>query len=144
LETREITPNFFLYSVILPAIWLSAGGLVHVIAPSIRLGAMGLAGVVFIYSWIVGWRFSKRFNRHLTIPEAVRLIAYSSCWAIVIEILGLYAYTSEKGVPVLDLKTYSAIGVAAAVDVLFISAGILRVTRSRIESYLNRSAPPVT
>ena len=67
-------PKLFLYSLILPVIWLGFGTLFSQIFPEQNLGLMGLVIILYIALLPVSWHFAKHYERQFVKNEKIRLI----------------------------------------------------------------------
>lgn len=133
-------PNLFLYSLTLPAVWILFGTLAAVISPGLRFGMFGLVLVLHVTVGIITWHFSKRFCRQFERTESIRLIAYSSIWAIFLETASLIYFLSSQAqldqshLPILLVS----ISIAAVLDSVFISLAVLILAKRFLSYFLNK------
>jgi hypothetical protein len=144
LEPSEVLdlrkPNLFLYSLILPLVWISFGTLTAFLLPGVRLGMFGLVLVLHITFGIICWRFSKTFCRQFDRPESYRLIAYSSIWALLLEAASLCYYLASQSQ--LDRAHFSllvfSLSFTAVLDIVLIASAVLFVAKRFLNYFLSK------
>ena len=117
-------PRLFLYSLLLPTVWLSLGWLFGIFFPGKRLGAGGLVLILYLTVGAISWHFGRTFNRQFQVAERFRLVVYCSVWAVCCEMLALVYAASVGLVKNVDVDALIAIiGMTAALDTAFVWAG---------------------
>ena len=124
---RQPKPKLFLYSLVLPVVWMTVGTILSEAAPNFRLG---IAGTTFFFMLIcvgISWIFLKRHGRMPANTESWRLIAYCSALAILMETwVLLAALTWPELFPDIQITkdiVIFAIGFAAVLDTVIIALG---------------------
>lgn len=118
-------PKLFIYSTILPVIWLSFGSIFSYFFPEKKLGVMGLVLIIHLALLPICWHFSKNFNRHFLKNEKIRLVIYLTLWAFICESLGLlyvFSLDSQSSMPTSALL--GILGFTLAMDTLFMYLGV--------------------
>ena len=111
---RGKRPHLFLYSLLVPILWFSAGSLLQSFAPTVQLGGSGLFLIVFVAVWITCWHFTKQFGRHFLRAERIWLIIFTTIWAELAESLALWALLDDRSLAgAQPLSTYAVCGILA-------------------------------
>ena len=140
MSASEKKPKLFLYSLLVPIIWVSFGVLMDFLMPGKRLGTFGLLIVIYLAITPIFWHFSKTYRRHLLLTEKVRLIIYCTFWASIAESLGLWYFVNfEATDAVKSLNIPVIIGITIAIDALFFAAAI-HFTGNRMINYFLKLA----
>lgn len=132
-------PKLFLYSLILPVIWLGLGTLFSQLFPEKNLGVMGLVLILYIALLPISWHFSKHYERHFIRNEKIRLIAYLTLWAVVCESFGLLYHLTQPNSPQFEPgMLMGVIGFGFLVDLLFMFLGVHFICKRYIKYFLGR------
>ncbi|EHH1227966.1 ABZJ_00895 family protein [Vibrio vulnificus] len=131
---KEKNPKLFLYSILLPVIWLALGATVDMLAPEIRLGVGGLIFIIYGTLAIICWRFAKEFKRYFTRKEKIRLVVYFTVWAVLCESLALLTLLPDMDQMVLLVS----LGVTTIIDTLIMSLGVHFISKRLIGYFLKK------
>src|SRR5690606_30111564 len=100
--SEDRKPKTFLFSLLLPLIWFSIGGIMAYFFPGKKLGIGGLALIVYLSITPVCWILAKSFGRYLRRSEKFKLIGYYTLWALICEFWGLWYYLSLNSTPSME------------------------------------------
>ncbi|TON61335.1 hypothetical protein CGH54_12350 [Vibrio parahaemolyticus] len=131
---KEKNPKLFLYSILLPVIWLALGATVDMVAPEIRLGVGGLVFIICVTLAIICCRFAKVFKRYFTRKEKIRLVVYFTVWVVLCESLALLTLLPDIGQMVLLVS----LGVTTIIDTLIMSLGVHFISKRLIGYFLEK------
>ncbi|MPQ46424.1 hypothetical protein GCQ56_05320 [Marinifilum sp. N1E240] len=134
MENSTKTPNLFLYSLILPILWISIGFLIDTIAPEKSLGVFGLVLIIYATLTPICWHFTKNHHRHFKKQEKIKLIVFLTFWAVLCELLAIWYELSLESNPDISSSIYYIIGVTILLDTLFITIGV-QVVAKRTNNY---------
>lgn len=135
------SPNLFLYSLLLPLIWFSFGSLMNFFFPGKRLGVFGLVLVLYAAITPICWYFSRKFARHFSTGEKVRLIFYLTAWAIICEFWVLWYHLSLESTPEMEDSSLGFVLLfTAAMDAFFVSLGVHFIGKRVFNYFLNNGA----
>ena len=82
LETLgEQRPRLFLYSLLLPLLWIALSLGLTGVPSERRVGIVETAVVVGGVAMLVSWLFVRRYRRHFSKHERWRLMGYCAFWA---------------------------------------------------------------
>lgn len=81
----QAKPLLFVYSLILPVIWVAFGTIGNLVAPGKRVGIVGTAVIFLGVVTLISWIFVRKHRRQFTGSERFRIIAYCAGWAILLE-----------------------------------------------------------
>jgi hypothetical protein len=82
--------NLFLYSLILPVLWLALGVVVNAVAPGKGLGAIGHVLLLGASTAFVSWLFVRKCRRDFSAKERWMLTGWFFLWSFTLEALGLW------------------------------------------------------
>ncbi len=130
----------FIYSLILPALWIAIGTFFSYVLPNVRLGAGGFVAIIYGTVSTISWLFAKRKKRLFSKSETIRLIAYCSFWAATCESLALlYIYNSDEGSSRPDQQAMLMIvGGTILFDTLFLAVTFVFLPKRLIPKYLKK------
>lgn len=129
-------PNIFLYSLLLPAVWVSISVLFTTLFPGKRLGIVGTALLLMAVASLIGWLFARREGRDFSKSEYLRIILYCIGWVLLLEFLGLFYLLSQSQTSP-DLHVlYFVVPFTVTLDSLFVWLAFRNFGRRVIRSYL--------
>lgn len=130
----ESKPNIFLYSLILPIVWVLFGVLFNFLFPGTSLGPFGLVIIIHLVLFPICWHFSSKFQRQFNKPEKVKLVSYLTLGAVFCESLGLLSSFSAG---VLSREAFADIlAFTFLVDAIFMYLGVHFVGKRFINYFL--------
>lgn len=90
--------TLFLYSLLLPALWLSTGFIMMHIKPGLRLGLPGLILILIVATVGMSWLMARVHLRPFKPKERWILTVFCSVWALLLETSALlYALSDPEG-----------------------------------------------
>ncbi|WP_416306966.1 hypothetical protein [Neptunicella sp. SCSIO 80796] len=128
------SPAIFIYSILVPIVWLSLAFSLLAIAPEIELGIAGIIIAVNLSLFILCWHFSRTFKRQFRSSEKIRLCVYSFLWMAAIRALNLYGISDNLTSEVL---LYAG-GIVLAIDLLVIASSVFSVSNRFNNFWQNR------
>lgn len=128
------SPKIFIYSIIVPLVWLSLSFSLLAIAPEIELGIAGIIITVNLSLFALCWHFSRTFKRQFSNNEKLRLFIYSFLWMAAIRALSLYGISDNLTTEVL---LYAG-GIVLVMDVVVIASSVLTVSNRFNSFWQNR------
>ena len=135
----EKAPKLFIYSIILPVIWLSFGSIFSYFFPDKNLGVMGLVLIIHLALLPICWHFSKNFNRHFLTNEKIRLVIYFTLWAVICESLGLlYIFSLESQSSIPTPALLGVLGFTLVVDMFFMYLGVQFVGKRFLNYFMGK------
>ncbi|GLR77295.1 MULTISPECIES: hypothetical protein [Aliivibrio] len=132
------TPKIFLYSILLPIIWIAFGLTIATFLPSVQLGAAGLVIILYVTITLICLHFTKSYPRQFTKNEKIRLTAYFILWASLCESLVVLSLGQME----LN-KLFFILGFTVIVDAILISLGVHFISKRMIKMFLNQSMKAV-
>jgi hypothetical protein len=124
------SPKVFIYSILVPLVWLSLSFSLLAISPEIELGIAGIIIVVNLSLFVLCWHFSRTFKRQFSNNEKLRLFIYSFLWMAAIRALSLYGISDSLTSEVL---LYTG-GIVVAMDLVVIYSSVFSVS-NRINNF---------
>ena len=134
---NQDSPKIFMYSLLLPLLWISASFLIVYFSSDVDLGIAGVVLVIYLSLIAICWFFSKRFNRDFYRNEKIRLTIYFLLWATLIRIISIYSISETLSSDAL-LLAFAALFV---VDCLIIIPTVYSVSK-RINGFFLRNYVP--
>ena len=133
----QTKPWLFVYSLILPVVWMTLGVIGNFIAPGKHVGTVGTALIFLCVVTMISWLFVRKHRRHFTRSERFRIIGYCAGWAILLESCVL-VYAASEGLvdPSKGSVLAFAASVAFVIDTLFLWLGFTFSSRRFINWYL--------
>jgi len=128
------SPKVFIYSILVPLVWLSLSFSLLAISPEIELGITGIIIVVNLSLFVLCWHFSRTFKRQFSNNEKLRLFIYSFLWMAAIRALSLYGISDSLTSEVL---LYTG-GIVVAMDLVVISSSVFSVSNRFNNFWQNR------
>ncbi len=124
----------FIYSILVPIVWLSLAFSLLAIAPEIELGIAGTIVAVNLSLFILCWHFSRTFKRQFSNNEKLRFFIYSFLWMAAIKALSLYGISANLNSEVL---LYTG-GIVLAMDLVIIFSSVFSVSNRFNNFWQNR------
>ena len=132
-------PKLFIYSLILPFIWLGFGTIFTQFFPDKNLGVMGLVLILYIALLPISWHFAKHYGRQFIQHEKIRLVGYLTVWAVVCESLSLFYHLNHQNSAGLETPMLlGIIGFTFLVDLLFMFLGVHFICKRYIKYFLGK------
>lgn len=132
-------PKLFIYSLILPTIWLGNGAIFRQFFPDKNLGVMGLVLILYIALLPISWHFAKHYGRQFIKHEKVRLIGYLTFWTVSLESLGLLYHVNQQNSSGFDMSVLlGIIGFTFLVDLVFVFLGVQFICKRYIQYFLGK------
>jgi len=131
---NQASPKLFLYSLLLPIIWLSVGALLSVAFPDINLGMMGLVLILYLVLSIICWHFTKLFNRDFSRNEKARLTIYFIIWTVLCEALAIYSISESISSDALLIT----LSITFVIDSIFMTLGVHFISKRMNKYFLNK------
>jgi hypothetical protein len=128
------SPKVFIYSILVPLVWLSLSFSLLAISPEIELGIAGIIIVVNLSLFVLCWHFSRTFKRQFSNNEKLRLFIYSFLWMAAIRALSLYGISDSLTSEVL---LYTS-GIVVAMDLVVIYSSVFSVSNRFNNFWQNR------
>lgn len=128
------SPKIFMYSILIPIIWLSLAFSLLAIAPEAEPGIAGIIVAVNLSLFILCWHFSRTFKRQFSNSEKLRLCIYSFLCMAAIRALNLYGISDNLTSEVL----LYAIAIVLAMDLVVISSSVFSVSNRFNNFWQNR------
>jgi len=137
-------PRLFMYSLILPAIWMGLGTLLSTVAPNFRLGA-GLSIVMFGAIAVgISWLFVRNNKRMFTNSESWRMVIYCSVIAIFLEswvlLTAMVWPDLFPGEAITRDAAIWGLAIAAVIDTLAMIGGFRVAAPRYLKSYIAKYA----
>jgi hypothetical protein len=143
---NERRPRLFLYSMLLPGLWIALGLFLLKFIPDLEFGSGGTVVVTLTVAWIISKHFAKTHGRQFSRHERLRLILYCSLWAIGMEIVALHGYEldqQEMGAPSMSGNyLFWGVVIAGVLDTLIIWFVFTWWIPRGIEFYLQKNVDP--
>lgn len=118
-------PKLFLWSLLLPVLWLTVGATFSYLFPEKRLGIWGIVLIIYFTLVPFCWYLAKRCGRYLRGVEVWKMIGYLTFWALICESLAIwYLVTLEPNMNLAGDVLLFTIGFTAAMDFLFMFLGV--------------------
>lgn len=127
-------PKIFIYSILVPIVWLSLSFSLLAIAPEIELGIAGIIITVNLSLFVLCWHFSRTFKRQFSNNEKLWLFIYSFLWMAAIRALSLYGISDNLTSEVL---LYAG-GIVFAMDLVVIASSVFSVSNRFNNFWQNR------
>jgi hypothetical protein len=131
------SPKIFIYSILVPIIWLSLAFLLLAIAPEAEPGLAGIIIALNLSLFVLCWHFSRTFKRQFSNNEKLRLFIYSFLLMAAIRALNLYGISENLRSEVL----LYAIVIVLAMDLVVISSSVFSVSNRFNNFWQNRLSP---
>jgi hypothetical protein len=128
------SPAIFIYSILVPIVWLSLSFSLLAIAPEIELGIAGIIILVNLSLFILCWHFSRTFKRQFSNNEKLRLFIYSFLWMAAIRALSLYGISDD----LTSEELLYAGGIVLAMDLVVIASSVFSVSNRFNNFWQNR------
>ncbi len=118
------SPKIFIYSILVPIVWLSLSFSLLAIAPEIELGVAGIIIAANLSLFVLCWHFSETFKRQFSNNEKLRLFIYSFLWMAAIRALNLYGISDNL---TSEALLYAG-GIVLVMDLVVISSSVFSVS----------------
>lgn len=128
------SPKIFIYSILVPIIWLSLAFSLLAIAPEADPGIAGIIVAVNLSLFILCWHFSRTFKRQFSNNEKLRLFIYSFLWMAAIRALSLYGLSDNQ---TSEILLYAG-GIVLAMDLVVIASSVFSVSNRFNNFWQNR------
>ncbi len=132
----QISPKIFLYSLVLPIVWLSASYLMTYVLSGVELGVLATVLVVYISLSAICWKFTKNLNRDFNRSEKIRLTIYFLIWSFLIRLVSIYGVSETLSPDAL----FMAFAVVFTIDCLIIVSTVFSVSKRINGFFLRKNA----
>ncbi len=137
---NQDSPKIFVYSLLLPLIWISASFLTLYFSLNVDLGVAGVVLVIYMSLIAICWLFSKRFNRDFNRNEKIRLTIYFLLWATLIRIISIYSVSETVSSDALRLAFFALFVVDCLIIVPTVYSVSKRINGFFLRNYLPKNA----
>lgn len=128
------SPPIFIYSILLPIVWLLLSLALLAITAEVELGVAGIIIAVNFSLFVLCWHFSRVFKRKFSNNEKLRLFIYSFLWMSLIRALSLYGMSDNLTSGVL---LYAG-GIVLVIDLVVIASSVFSVSNRFNHFWQNR------
>lgn len=139
--SRESQPKLFLYSFLVPTLWVVTSMFFIILLPSRKLGLLGTGLFLYLVITLIAWRVVSKWQRDLTQSESTRIMIYSAFWMVGLQLIivltgVLYALSSGAEIRTIGLVD---VGLSSVIYIFVIWLSVKILTPKFTSWYLRRA-----